>query len=193
MIPHEMSERFMRMDLTAREFKVVWFLIRELHGWSMKQRIIKTQKFITDTGLVKQSLIPTIQSLIQKGVIQRFDADGEPGEYVYFFNESNFSTTHATEEVRVDPKVSSLLTYKSMKHRPQSQQVVDSEVSESLTHKTQETTPSAPTRVPKESLKEREINLKSKIEDCFTLLGPAIVDEAEHKRLALFKYREKLR
>jgi hypothetical protein len=102
-VPNEMIEILMRMDLSGSEFRLIWYFVRELQGWQMIEKIIKTGKIIKDTGLSKQLAIPALSSLVTKGVIQRLTTP-EYGVYGYRFNEDNFGRVHATKRVRKDKK-----------------------------------------------------------------------------------------
>jgi len=103
-----MTQSLMRLDLTSREFRVVFFLIDEIQGNQMKQRAIKTSQFMTSTGIPKQKVLPAINSLIEKGVIKRTKTK-EAGWYLYEFSERNFGRVHATKVIHQDRKALRLI------------------------------------------------------------------------------------
>jgi phage replication O-like protein O len=191
MLVHEIPEVLMRLDLTAREHKICWFLIREILGYQLKEKIIKTEKFIQSTGLYKQHLNTTIHSLIEKGVIIREEIiDGQPGEYLYSFNLRLFGRINATKEVKQsyveNGKVIHISKYKSPNRLPASHQVGDHGVIESVTPLSPKPLIGAPRRGFKEILNKDKDILKGGVGDLFSF------NRSEPEALDLEKRRQHL-
>lgn len=154
-VTHEMSEMLMRLDLTSREHRIVWFLIREIIGYQLKQKVIKNKQFVQSTGMARQHVHSTILSLIEKGVIWREEVRGEPGEYLYGFNERSFGRVHATEQVREDRNtVTKMMTPPSSKRLHLCTQDSDIDVTKVVTQNTLEAATGAETQAPKYTLKD---------------------------------------
>lgn len=171
-----MTDKLMKMNLTPTEWKLVMFFFRSLQGYQMKEKVIKTGKIIEDTEVCKQRAISAINSLIDKKIIERDRWSGwERGEYAYRWNEAFFGRTHATREVRIDPKVIHIKKYQEERGnniRTSRSQNPDFEVTESgpegnniRTSKTPRTAPSGPFGAPKDTLKDTNINLKERESD----------------------------
>lgn len=133
-VTHEMTEILMTRSFTPHESRIIWFFIRHLQGYQMKERVIKTSEIIKGTQTNKQRVIESINSLIKKGVLVRTPGV-ERGEYIYSWNENLFERTHATEKVKVDRKVTDLMTYKKKnrgtENRSSESENTDLEVTES--------------------------------------------------------------
>jgi phage replication O-like protein O len=129
-VPNEMIEILMRTNLTTYEFRVVWFFIRVLQGHQKMEVAIKTAEIIYATALPKQRVIPALNSLITKGIIQRFFTI-ERGIYGYRFNADNFGRIHATKRVRQDKKFLHLVENEGHRIRTLRSQNQDLEVTES--------------------------------------------------------------
>lgn len=199
---HEMVEMLARLDLTAREHKVVWGLIRYLQGWQMKERVIKTKNLLKITGMRKDHLSETVKSLMAKGIIQRLDIDPKVGLYSYRFHEENFVRTHATEVIRIDKKLLKLVprqvpesgTHEFPKQVPSGTRNMDPQVPKSGTTDGRIVAPIAAFEGPKDTLKDKnKENLKEKLKESFTPFGKRELTEKElieKKERLLREYRE---
>lgn len=97
----EMIEKLARMDITARETKLIWFFIAQLQGNLLKQKLIKTEEIVKWTNLPRQHAIASVKSLIKKGVIKR-QSTSFYAHYWYSFHEENFGRVHAVETLKED-------------------------------------------------------------------------------------------
>lgn len=186
-VPHEMTEFLMRLDLTSREFKLVFFFIREIQGYQLREKIIKTSKIITSTGLAKQNLNPALKSLITKGVISREPIKSkERGLYLYRFNEQSFGRTCATKEVKQsyfeDGKVIHIAHFRSSNQLLRGNRVNDLKVIDPVTSKTEGSAPSAASQGMKEILNKDKHILREQEAESFTLLEEQEKKEAREAK-----------
>lgn len=198
-MPHEMTEKLMRMDLTAREHRLVWFFSREIIGYCLREKVIKTAKIIRDTALPKQNLNTALRSLLKKGVIERFDIDaGEPGQYLYRFNEVLFERVNATKSVKdsyvEDGKVIHIKNYKSSNRVVRSHQNDDQGVIDSMTTKWSPPATGAAKGGTKESkINENKFLRTGKVETFSQLMGNEAIQSAIQSQLKRYQESEAAR
>lgn len=99
----EMIQILRKKKLTIREHQIVWFLIGELQGNLLEQKLIKTIEFEDGTGIPTRHIIYAIKSLIAKGIIER-QTTSLQGCYWYNFNKKTFGRVYAVETVKKDVK-----------------------------------------------------------------------------------------
>lgn len=90
LVPNKIIEKLISIELTPRENRILWFLIKELNGDQIKEKLIKTSEFIEKTGLYRQNLDIAIKSLLKKQIITR-SKEGNQGKYIYKFNTDFFN------------------------------------------------------------------------------------------------------
>lgn len=98
-VPHEMTEYLMQSDLTAREFRIVLFLIRAILGYQLARKIIKTEDIVHYTKIHRPHVNGAIKSLIEKKIIGRRELRGYKGEFEYWFCDDFLGRIHATKKV----------------------------------------------------------------------------------------------
>lgn len=174
-LTHEMNRILKGKNLTLREQRVIQFLHRHIHGYRMTERVIKTSELITGSEMIRQSVHVAVTSLLKKGAIIRTPF-GKKGEYIYEFNQEFFGgRTYALKTVNIDPKikkkdVTSSVTKMSPNKLQRCHQYDYKDVTSSVTSKILEAAPVLNPRVPKESIKERNKNLKEEAADTYVSL-----------------------
>ena len=75
-IAHDIAEALMRINLSAYESRVLWFIFRKTYGWKKKMDWITLSQFSTCIGLDRRLIHRAITELSSKGmiVIERDDS-----------------------------------------------------------------------------------------------------------------------
>jgi len=68
-VAHEIAEALCRINLSAYESRVVWFVLRKTYGWHKKMDRISYSQFEEATGIHRRHLGPTIKGLINRDII----------------------------------------------------------------------------------------------------------------------------
>ena len=68
-IAHEIAEALCRINLSAYESRVMWFVLRKTYGWHKKIDRISYSQFEEGTGIHRRHLGPTIKKLIKRQII----------------------------------------------------------------------------------------------------------------------------
>jgi hypothetical protein len=68
-VPNEVIEFFMNRQIfpgNSREYAIIFFLIRELQGWSYKTKPIELEDYVQGTGLARCHITTALKSLVTK-------------------------------------------------------------------------------------------------------------------------------
>lgn len=120
-VVHEMTEFFMNPPflITSIEYKIIWFLVRELMGWKTERKPLSVADFVASTGVAKQHIYPALDSLEKKGILIREKLKGLRSHSMYEFNKDTFSRVLPGESDlkawNVGSKVVDLKTFKITK------------------------------------------------------------------------------
>lgn len=68
-IANEIAEALCRVNLSAYEYRVIWFILRKTWGWHKKMDRISYSQFEEGTGINRRHLGPTIKRLIERQII----------------------------------------------------------------------------------------------------------------------------
>jgi hypothetical protein len=119
---HEILAWLVKPDvpLTTKEYQLILYFIQEVIGFHALFRPIKVETIIKGTGLTKQKIHPTIESLIEKKVIIKKKIKGLRCS-VFGFNDKKFGRVLVGEprmtQYRIESKVVDLRTFKVLKVR----------------------------------------------------------------------------
>ena len=120
-VPNEIVEFLAKppVELTTREYRVIWFMIRQLQGYYMKFKPLGIIDFVNGTGLSKQKVHPTLKLLDKKEIIKKIKLPGYRTP-LYGFSEQLFGRVLATDTEKTtfnaqNGKVIDLMTFKVLK------------------------------------------------------------------------------
>ncbi len=71
-VPNQVLDTFLP-TLTGAEFKILMVIVRQTHGWQKQRDRMTYSQLITKSGLSRRIIADTIQSLIDKELIQVTD------------------------------------------------------------------------------------------------------------------------
>jgi hypothetical protein len=104
-IPCEMVEFLMSptIKITSEQYKIIFFFIRRLQGWSYLETAARMKEITDGTSLLRQHATPALKDLISKKILnRRHGVNKIYGEHIYSFNEETFGRVTATGVLRVD-------------------------------------------------------------------------------------------
>jgi phage replication O-like protein O len=68
-IANEIAERLQRTDLSKGESKILWVVFRQTYGWNKKADQISLTQFQQKTGMTRQGVCQSIQSLVNRRIL----------------------------------------------------------------------------------------------------------------------------
>ncbi len=72
-IANEILEALVKTKLTQSEWRVLFFIIRKTYGWHKKIDRLALSQIALGTGIARQNVFRTLQSLIRKNIVLRPD------------------------------------------------------------------------------------------------------------------------
>jgi phage replication O-like protein O len=86
-IHHAIMERLAQTELTGRQARILWALLRRTYGYNKKEDAISLSQFCDDTRLKKAHASVTLKELVERHIIYRKDAGAGRGHVAtYGFN-----------------------------------------------------------------------------------------------------------
>ena len=78
-IANELVEAFALFDFDKREYKIIWYILRQTYGYNRKTAKIMQSAIVENTGLKKSNVSITMKNLLQKNIIFYQIGSGEIG------------------------------------------------------------------------------------------------------------------
>ena len=70
-IANELAEALAHTNLSPKQGRCIWFLLRRTYGWGKKTARITTKEWETGTGLFKQHVYTALRELIERNMVTR--------------------------------------------------------------------------------------------------------------------------
>lgn len=100
MFSNELVDYLSYCDLTGAEFRLTMAIAREIIGYHLNEKIIKTETFLKRCRFTRQNFNRTMKAFLKKGLIERTTVNADKGEYNYFFSERLVSVINCSKNVK---------------------------------------------------------------------------------------------